>query len=755
MKNNVFKTIKRVWRGFTVRSRVALCILLSAVLLLGAFGIYFLVRPEGEASEGTRSLFPGVDRSAIESIVCHTASGTTYTVKPTIKPNGYSSFVVVTADGEEHENLSINNMQLSQLVVGTGKNYVYTDVTAKPKADDPKYATDPEAYEEALADYNRKWQELGFAEENVPYYELKVKDTPILDENGKQAVDEEGKPKFEVGPTYRVYYGEKDVTGNGYYISLAGEDAIYSSKNAFVGDLLQKDGPESLLDSTLFLTAQNNYAYAFPYRFGVHYYDRDTTPDRPITVGSTDDENRDYSVGFTLADGSTGTRSLIPYTGSNKATRLLHEATLDFFRDKTLGECDETNNKFTFTYPNDADIDEKLRGTTVTLAFKSIDYVLVEELRFETEYLPTLDRDMSHKLSAYGFVRPLSIQSYIPDSNVILTALQNTMELSGEVVKLGLDDAVLNDAKYHGLYKHQLSIYYPLAAELKSNDPEFAILAGDSSAVREEKAQLAEQAFFDDEGNFVPGHLYVSDAFEENGVSYRYVASIYYDIVVRVEAGKLDFLDKDTIDLADDFVITAQITDVPSFQMIWNYGAGYLTGNYNFEVTVEEVETGSSGLEDGSAQKTKQVTQIKVTYKDESGKDVTRIFIDKGGDKWIDEVDVYYQLYARMTYTHYREGHSFSDDEINKILYDENGNERTPALYLVQTLSDGATNYWKFYPVSANRVLVHVKNGSQDWGNEFVIYGTDLQGIANGFCHLMDETLVKENGEKTYHHSQR
>ena len=60
------------------------------------------------------------------------------------------------------------------------------------------------------------------------------------------------------------------------------------------------------------------------------------------------------------------------------------------------------------------------------------------------------------------------------------------------------------------------------------------------------------------------------------------------------------------------------------------------------------------------------------------------------------------------------------------------------ALRFVQTLSDGVTNYWEFYPVSANRVVVLVKNGSgASPGARFVIWGTAFQDIANGYLHLM------------------
>ena len=744
MKNKILKPIKRFWRGFTVRSRVALCILLSAALLLGAFGIYMLVRPDTTDAEGTRSLFPGVERTQIESVLCHTASGAEYTVlsKPLVDENGketgYRRFIVKTSDGKEHTGLSLNSMQLSYFVVGTGKNYVYSDVTSR--AED--------------ADYESKRKELGFSE-NSPYYELKLMDKVLTDETGRPLRDENGEQIIEKGATYRVYYGVKDVTGDGYFVQLAGEDAIYSTKSAFIGDLLQEDGPESLIDPTLFYPAQNNYAYAFPYRYAMRDYVHVETEGRVITA-------EDYAVGYLLADGTAGSCSLQSYDGESAASKALRNAYREFFIGKQVGECNET---FTFTYPDSEEIDKKLRGTTVEFTLKKIKYAAQETLRYEVQYLPTLDRDLSHKLSAYGYTAPADIVSYIPDSDAMMSMLQSTMELSGTVVKLGLDEAVLNDEKYGNMYRHQIHFFYTIASELKSTDEKYKVHEGDSDAVKEEKGQLAEQAFFNDSRNFIPGYLYVGDIVEEDGVEYRYVASMLYDLVIRVEASSLAFMDQTPIDLVDDFVLTAQITDVLHFQMNWNYGEGRLSGVYDFDVTFSHVlqlkgeyviikdENGQFVSEEakklyeaalaqnsGGAQLVKMVTRLAVTYPDGT----SRIFDFSTNPNVKNEIDIYYQLYMRMTYTHYRGEHSLSDAEVAALLADADA----CAMKLAQSLTDGATNYWEFYPISANRVLVRVKNGAPEYGDSFVIYGTDLSAIAHGFLQLLE-------GNTDYDHAER
>lgn len=692
MSIKIFKPIKRFWRGLTGRMRAALAILLAAALLLAGFGVYLLVRPTDDTGEETQSLFPGVDRAQIKSVLCHTVKGTEYTVKGAYytvtdssgNPQKNKRFYIMTSDGKDHSGLSLNSMQLSYFVVGTGKNYVYSPVISAPEPG-------TEGYSEALATYESKRRELGF-HENSAYYELTT----------------------EGGSVYRVYYGIKDVTGDGYYVQLAGDDTVYSTKSAFVGDLLQNEGPESLIESTLLYPAQNAYAYAFPYSYAIRDYVR---VKEAGTVVSTDY----YAVGFTVKneDGTLheGSLPLQSFEGESAASRAYREAATAFFVGRTFGECKE---EFTFTYPDTEEMD-KLRGETVTVYVESVDYVTESTLRFDVKYLPSLERDLSQKLCAYAYTAPSDITSYIPDSNELLTMLENTMKLSGTVVKLGLDDATLT--KY-GLYRHQIWLAYPYAAEFNVADSRFDYDADDTSDEKAEKDAKREQAFFADRDNFIDGRLYVSDV-TENGT--RYVASILYDLVVEVDASVLSFMEKTPIELVDDFMVTAQSTDVVSFQMFWNYGKGeFLSDAYDFEVTVEEVVTGNSGLVDENGnpiggQTTKEITKLVATPVG-------------GGESLVLDPDTYYELYHRITYTHYRGEHGLSEEEVAAILADTD----KCVLRLVQTLSDGVTNYWEFYPISANRVLVQVKNGAgASPGARFVIWGTAFADITNGYLHLM------------------
>ncbi len=679
MSIKIFKPIRRFWRGQTKRMKTALVLLLVAALLLVGIGIYLLARPSTDADGATQTLFPGVDRADVSSVLCHTASGAEYTVKGAYytvtdnkgDPQRFKHFFIITPDGTEegytHEGLSLNATQFSSFIVGTGKNYVYSPVVSAPEAG-------VENYDALLAAYKDKKRELGFSEDS-PYYELKTED----------------------GKSYRVYYGIKDVTGDGYYVLLAGKETVYSTKSAFVGDLLQEKGPESLIDPTIFYPSQNQYAYAYPQSFTL------TDFVRIKDIGGKAVGDGDYySVGYTLVDEDgtllSGDLPLAKYEGDDKATEVYRDAAAEFFKNKKLGECNE---KFTFTYPTDEKIEESLRGKTVSIFVKSIDYVTESDLRFTLKFLPTLDRDLSQKLTSYAYSAPADIRSYIPDTNAVFEMLENTMKLTGKVVKLGLDDDTITE---YGLFRHQIWFRYPYGK----------VTAAGSSATTDETADaLAEREFFRNDDNFFEGRIYVSD--EKDGK--RYVASLLYDLVVEVDASALEFIDTPPLEMLDDYVFSAQLTDIESFYLYWNYGDGkWLSDGYRFDVTVEDAETSSGQLN-------KEVTKIKATPV-------------AGGDTLTLNPDNYYAFYTKLVYTHYQGEHGLSDEALAALLADPD----KCVLRIEQWLTDGTRNFWEFYPISANRVLVRVKNGASttEAGTSFYIYGTALSDIANGYLHMME-----------------
>lgn len=674
MSIKIFKPIKRFWRGQTRRMKTALLLLLAAALILVGFGVYLLARPADGEDEASRTLFPGVDRADVSSVLCHTASGAEYTVKGAYytvtdihgDPQTYKRFYIIDGEGTSHEDLSLNASQFSSFVVGTGKNYVYSPVVSAPEAG-------VENYDALLAAYEDKKRELGFGEKS-PYYELKT----------------------ESGKTYRVYYGIKDVTGDGYYVMLSGEETVYSTKNAFVGDLLQEKGPESLIDPTVFFPAQNKYAYAYPKAFSLTDYERVTD-----IGGKKVGEGSYYSVGYTLLneDGEelSGDLPLEEYTGVDPLTKAYRDAAIAFFKGKTLGECNE---KFTFRYPDTQEVEESLRDKEVSIFVKSIDYVTVSDLRYTFKFLPTLDRDLSQKLTSYAFSAPAELTSYIPDANAVFDILEGTMKVTGKVVKLGCDDEALT--KY-GLYRHQILFRYPFGAVSAS---------GSSASKDETEDALKEQEFFRDDKNFIDGHIYVSDVKDGK----RYIGTLLYDLVIEVEADALAFVDESPFEMLDDYVFSAQITDIESFYMYWNFGEGkWLSEGYGFDVLVEEVDNGFGQLNE-------EITKLTATPA-------------AGGTPIALDPDNYYQLYTKMVYTHYKGEHGLSDEALAALLADP----EKCVLRMEQYLTDGTRNFWEFYPMSANRVLVRVKNGaSASVGASFYIYGTDFADIANGYLHMME-----------------
>ena len=685
MKKFSFKPLRRFWRGLSKQMRVSLIVLLCGVLVLSGFGIWLLVRPDATAGGGATTLFPEVDRAAIKSIFIHTEKGTEYTVntrKNTVtgedgNPITTKSFYLVTADGIERTTLTLNSMQLSNLVVGAGAHYVFDEVIRKPADTDTA----------ALAVYEAKLAELGFREDGA-YYELST----------------------ESGEVYRVRYGMKDITGDGYYVMLEGEGTVYPSKTAFVGDLLGQTGPESLIEPTLVLPSLNTYAYAFAKDFAVRDYIRVDEKNTPVT-------ERDYGVGYTpkKADGTTatGSYSLEPVTGESAATALYREALRTFFLGKKVGECKE---KFTFTYPDTEEMGEN-RGKSHEIEFVSIDYVTRgaqadgTDLRYEISYtfyevncpscgtlnrlmmatdrnemictkcgrlLPD-ERDLSFKYSVHRFTAPADMTNYIPGIDVT-TVFESILKVTGTVVKLGVDDETVS--KY-GLYRHRVSLSYP----------------------------YYDTADFE---SYLSAYLYVSDV-TENGT--RYVADpLLYDLVVEVDASSIAFLEGDAFSMVDDYVFPTASEDVTAMQIFWNYGAGkWSESKYNFEV-----RTGTKTDVSGNA-----YTVIESVLATPVG----------GGDAILLSGDLYSMLYSRLTYTRYKGEHGLSEDALDALLASA---DDSCVLQIVMSVSDGTANRFAFYPISADRVAVQVKIGANsDLSCRFVIYRTALDDIFRAYERLM------------------
>lgn len=683
---------RRLWLGVRGTSKAALILILCTVVSAGVLGVYLLAAPDETASGTLSPLFPSVKREGIEKILIHNDYGVEYTVKSEYGKDANGNLTESLAfwlekDGSE---AILDDEKLSYLVVGTGQNYVYEPVISAPEAGDADY-------EKKLALYEQKKKEFGFGGD-APYYEL---------------------TKRTDGTTLRVYYGETALSGDGYYVMLAGREAIYVTTSTFVGDLLYMAGPETLLSPILYFPSMFQYAYAYPKKFEIY----DT--ERFDKVGTT--VSAEYSsVWFTYLaeDGKTLVEdSILLYNttdadGKEVVPNGLTLALREYLLGMSIGvfgdpeKPDTLPEPFTYTYPDDESVeDEELKGTTVSFTVISVDALERETLRLNFEWNPdrrawetriqelkkeaeTAEGEHLKALNAqikeledglvglpmYLFRAPDKLTPYLPETGTAMTMLQNTLEATGTVHRMGLTGEVINEL---GLYAHRISISYPFSSDY---------LAGD----------------------FLQGELLISES--KNGT--RFVGSLLTDMVLEVDASVFDFLDENLVYFSDSTVQTVPIRDVETMTFYWNYGAdgSLLKGEYVFEITMGLAENNATG------ETYETVVAVHVT--------------DPSGNRRAIKHKSFNQLFYRLGYSRYA---GMLDEEEAEALTQS---ASTRALGIYYTMRDGSVRFLEFYPVSdgetGNTVLVRTKNSDDGGvGEIFTVYGTTLKDIARGFLTVI------------------
>ncbi|MBO5653117.1 MAG: hypothetical protein J6S44_02780, partial [Clostridia bacterium] len=287
------------------------------------------------------------------------------------------------------------------------------------------------------------------------------------------------------------------------------------------------------------------------------------------------------------------------------------------------------------------------------------------------------------------------------ETGTAMTILQNTLEATGTVVRLGVTGNVINEL---GLYAHRVSFNYPSTSDyLDDYEVKAYTEANGETKLRD---------------NYLPGEILVS-ARTENGT--RYVASILSDMVLEVDAALFDYLDEELIYFADSTLQTVPIGEVESMTFVWNYGGDdtLLAGAYRFEITMG-LETTSTG----EAYET--VKAVHVVYPDGTRKEVNH--------------KAFNQLFYRLGYSRYGDVHHLTDAEVKALT----GSAENRALSLNYTIRGGGSAFLDFYPIPAdenvgNLVLVRTQNGAGGGvGELFTVYGTTLKDIARGFLSVLN-----------------
>ena len=280
----------------------------------------------------------------------------------------------------------------------------------------------------------------------------------------------------------------------------------------------------------------------------------------------------------------------------------------------------------------------------------------------------------------YLFRAPDALVPYLPETGTAMTLLQNTLEATGTVHRMGLTGEVINDL---GLYAHRISISYPFSSDYLA-------------------------------GGYLQGELLISER-NKNGT--RFVGSLLTDMVLEVDAAVFDFLDENLVYFSDSTVQTVPIRDVETMTFYWNYGADGtpLKGDYVFEITM--------GLEENA---------VGETYETVVAAHVT----DPFGNRRAVKHKSFSQLFYRLGYSRYAD--MLSEEEAEALTQSAG----TRALGIYYTMRDGSVRFLEFYPVSdgetGNTVLVRTKNSDDGGvGEIFTVYGTTLKDIARGFLTVI------------------
>lgn len=534
---NLLKPIRRFWRGQTRRMRVVYVMALILALLLAAFGVYSLVKPD-ETTDYTPKefLFDAVDRDGIDKIVLHHANGKEFSVERYSYDVTLTTGETVTLTGfmlkqgeKSYSLLSLNDEAFAELVVGAGKHYVYDTVLRAPEPTDPSYDALRGRYEEKLSEYG-----LG---KDAPYYELTT----------------------TAGKSYRVYYGKMSITGGTYYVRLEGRDAIYMTTGSSLGDLLNAEAPTSLLNAAFLSPTTHEYAYAYGNRFAITHFDRLNAEKLSLLTEGERTVTAADRVGYTaLSDKGERVSMITLYPlGASLTSEVYREA----FLGKALGECD-----FTFDIEEAGGDGQSTQKRTVRVV--SIDYVDRGDTLFSTAFVNKSQRDLFHQYSIYKFTMD-GLRSYLPDTDDILAALEGTNALTGSIVSLDFNAEAIEKYK---LYAHMIEMHLPIF--------------GEDIYRKDENGNDTED--LDPEG-YTEDMLYVSDV-TENGT--RYVGSVLYGIVAEVSADSLSYLDRSLFDWVEPNMLNTSYERIESVRFDWHYSeqSKWLSSAYDFDIYYKDVK---------------------------------------------------------------------------------------------------------------------------------------------------------------------
>lgn len=220
----------------------------------------------------------------------------------------------------------------------------------------------------------------------------------------------------------------------------------------------------------------------------------------------------------------------------------------------------------------------------VTYEIDSIEYFVVNDIVVSFEFCNASERDpyygdtffrntLKNEYKLYG-LNSDSCEEVVKYFGGIGTDSSSALGFAGETVAVGL---TLQNMNKYGLYAHRIYFELPRLIEDATGGTE-----GDTSDKLSDYSWKWELGFT----------LYISDpVFDENGTRVRYIGSDMYDLVAKVPADNLDFLERDFVDFwARKHMVMMSVAKVEQMKLSFNMED--LKGDYDFNISFDRYYSG-------------------------------------------------------------------------------------------------------------------------------------------------------------------
>ena len=452
------------------------------------------------------------------------------------------------------------------------------------------------------------------------------------------------------GDVYTLYVGSATVTDGSYYLRLKGRDAVYVSQTASIG-VCAYSLPKDYVNPTL-TSAFTTYGYYYTQDFTV--YQRSEEKGDVVMPDDTVIVTYYTEIDGVKSDTYQGSFDLAPTSSEKLALKTA-------LRGRAVGDKDIEFD----VYYSEKDENKELAGKTVTYHVVSVD--AVNHMVICLDFLNASQRPMFNSTDIYAITAPRERTGYIPNSSAYMSILESFASLTGiETVEVGLTDET---REKYGLDEYVVYYESPYSVKSVGNTDDVVIEAT------------------------IPNYLYISER-QQDG-SY-YVASFLFEIVARVDASAIGFVEWPFSRWISSTMMAVNIHHIESISFDFNYADA--KDKYTFDIAVAQTNGNTS------------VSRVTLNGK-------------------LSNINNFKHLYVALLSTYYS-GEYSGEEDVQDII---SSPERS-VLTMTVKLRDGDVHTFDFYPYSPRRVLVSLDGGAYFYipSSKVEKIYRDVQAILNG-----------------------